>query len=207
MSTSSTEGRPGVPRKVIGLAIAGAVGGFLFGFDSSVVNGAVDAIKDEFALSEAVTGFAVAVALLLGFANVWWYQDGFFTEWDNMAGTYGLFVFAFIEIWLVRLAFGIDEFWTELHLGADIRIPGIFKFVLGWVSPAFITILAVWYAVTAMIPELLMQGIAPEQVYGRWLGRLALLGMLAVILFLIRAAFKRNGDTVPAGSSTLEVNR
>ncbi|WLQ07906.1 sugar porter family MFS transporter [Arthrobacter oryzae] len=64
MSTSSTEGRPGVPRKVIGLAIAGAVGGFLFGFDSSVVNGAVDAIKDEFVLSEAVTGFAVAVALL-----------------------------------------------------------------------------------------------------------------------------------------------
>jgi sugar porter (SP) family MFS transporter len=64
MSTSSTEGRPGVPRKVIGLAIAGAVGGFLFGFDSSVVNGAVDAIKDEFALSEAITGFAVAVALL-----------------------------------------------------------------------------------------------------------------------------------------------
>ena len=64
MSTSSTEGRPGVPRKVIGLATAGAVGGFLFGFDSSVVNGAVDAIKGEFALSEAVTGFAVAVALL-----------------------------------------------------------------------------------------------------------------------------------------------
>jgi sugar porter (SP) family MFS transporter len=65
MSTStSIEGRPGVPRKVIGLAVAGAVGGFLFGFDSSVVNGAVDAMKDEFALSEAVTGFAVAVALL-----------------------------------------------------------------------------------------------------------------------------------------------
>ncbi|WP_247048479.1 sugar porter family MFS transporter [Arthrobacter rhizosphaerae] len=64
MSTSITEVRPDVPRKVIGLAVAGAVGGFLFGFDSSVVNGAVDAIKDEFALSEAVTGFAVAVALL-----------------------------------------------------------------------------------------------------------------------------------------------
>ena len=30
--------------KVIGLAIAGAVGGFLFGFDSSVVNGAIVAI-------------------------------------------------------------------------------------------------------------------------------------------------------------------
>ena len=50
--------------KVIGLAVAGAVGGFLFGFDSSVVNGAVDAIQGGFNLSKGVTGFAVAVALL-----------------------------------------------------------------------------------------------------------------------------------------------
>ncbi|GAA1964371.1 sugar porter family MFS transporter [Agromyces allii] len=53
-----------VNRKVIGLAAAGAVGGFLFGFDSSVVNGAVDAIQADFGLSAAVTGFAVASALL-----------------------------------------------------------------------------------------------------------------------------------------------
>ncbi|YCH07087.1 sugar porter family MFS transporter [Arthrobacter sp. alpha11c] len=64
MSNPSTVGVPPVSRKVIGLAVAGAVGGFLFGFDSSVVNGAVDAMKDEFLMSEAVTGFAVAVALL-----------------------------------------------------------------------------------------------------------------------------------------------
>lgn len=50
--------------KVIGLAISAAVGGFLFGFDSSVVNGAVDAVRGQFGLSEFVTGFAVASALL-----------------------------------------------------------------------------------------------------------------------------------------------
>lgn len=50
--------------RVIGLAAAGAVGGFLFGFDSSVVNGAVDAIQSEFDLTAVVTGFAVASALL-----------------------------------------------------------------------------------------------------------------------------------------------
>lgn len=54
----------GISRKVVGLATAGAVGGFLFGFDSSVVNGAVDAMSGEFHLSETLTGFAVAVALL-----------------------------------------------------------------------------------------------------------------------------------------------
>ena len=50
--------------RVIALAVAGAVGGFLFGFDSSVVNGAVDALAGEFDLSKGLTGFAVASALI-----------------------------------------------------------------------------------------------------------------------------------------------
>jgi SP family sugar:H+ symporter-like MFS transporter len=50
--------------KVIGLAIAGALGGFLFGFDSSVVNGAVDPISAQFDLTKTLTGLAVASALL-----------------------------------------------------------------------------------------------------------------------------------------------
>lgn len=51
-------------RKVVGLATAAAVGGFLFGFDSSVINGAVDSIQHHFALNAFVTGFIVAIALL-----------------------------------------------------------------------------------------------------------------------------------------------
>ena len=51
-------------RKVTALAVAGALGGFLFGFDSSVVNGAVDAIGKQFRLNPTLQGFAVAIALL-----------------------------------------------------------------------------------------------------------------------------------------------
>ena len=50
--------------KVIWLAAAGAIGGFLFGFDSSVVNGAVNPIAAQFHLSSTVTGLAVASALI-----------------------------------------------------------------------------------------------------------------------------------------------
>jgi len=57
--------------KAIGLAIAAAVGGFLFGFDSSVVNGAVDAIQGEFALSSTLTGLAVAIALVGCAVGAW----------------------------------------------------------------------------------------------------------------------------------------
>ncbi|MEV8266010.1 sugar porter family MFS transporter [Microbacterium sp. NPDC076911] len=51
-------------KRAIGLAVAAAVGGFLFGFDSSVVNGAVESIQSDFALNDFVTGLVVAVALL-----------------------------------------------------------------------------------------------------------------------------------------------
>ncbi|MCJ1707009.1 sugar porter family MFS transporter [Microbacterium sp. VKM Ac-2923] len=51
-------------RRAIGLSLAAAVGGFLFGFDSSVINGAVDAVESNFELTQVLTGFVVAVALL-----------------------------------------------------------------------------------------------------------------------------------------------
>lgn len=63
-TTANTATHAPTNRKVIALAVAGAFGGFLFGFDSSVINGAVGAVQGQFGLSEAVTGFAVASALL-----------------------------------------------------------------------------------------------------------------------------------------------
>jgi SP family sugar:H+ symporter-like MFS transporter len=53
-------------RKVIALSIAAALGGFLFGFDSSVINGAVKAIEEDFNLGDLplLSGFTVASALL-----------------------------------------------------------------------------------------------------------------------------------------------
>ena len=47
--------------RAIALAVAAALGGFPFGCDSWVVNGAVDAIQGQFTLSHTLTGFAVAL--------------------------------------------------------------------------------------------------------------------------------------------------
>src|SRR6266550_353891 len=49
---------------VIALSSVAALGGFLFGFDSGVINGAVDALAKAFATQAAGTGFAVASVLL-----------------------------------------------------------------------------------------------------------------------------------------------
>ncbi|QXJ20112.1 sugar porter family MFS transporter [Actinomadura graeca] len=45
------------------LASAAAFGGFLFGYDTSVINGTVGALKDEFHLSSFVLGLVVSAAL------------------------------------------------------------------------------------------------------------------------------------------------
>ena len=50
--------------RVLLISAAAALGGFLFGYDTAVINGAVDAIRQEFGLSAAATGFAVSCALL-----------------------------------------------------------------------------------------------------------------------------------------------
>ncbi|WP_051045916.1 sugar porter family MFS transporter [Nocardiopsis alkaliphila] len=46
------------------IAAAAAMGGFLFGYDSAVINGAVDAIQERFQVGAGVLGFTIASALL-----------------------------------------------------------------------------------------------------------------------------------------------
>src|ERR1700760_3184303 len=60
---AEAEGAPALG-KVAFFAAAAALGGFLFGYDSAVINGAVTGIQVHFNVSSGETGTVVAVALL-----------------------------------------------------------------------------------------------------------------------------------------------
>src|ERR1700760_658558 len=62
-SPTATERNP-VLGRVAFFAAAAALGGFLFGYDSAVINGAVTGIQVHFKVSSSETGTVVAVALL-----------------------------------------------------------------------------------------------------------------------------------------------
>ena len=57
--------------RIILVAATAALGGFLFGFDTAVINGAVGAIRDWAHVGDALLGFSVASALLGSAVGAW----------------------------------------------------------------------------------------------------------------------------------------
>jgi neurotransmitter:Na+ symporter, NSS family len=169
---------------------------------------AIAFMQEEFGVqrTRAVLGLG-AFTLLLGLLNIVLYQGGFLDEWDYWAGTFGLVVFAFIEIWIVRLVFGMDAFWEEMHSGADIRVPRIFLFTLKWITPAFVTVLLGWWAATEAIPILFMEGIDPDQYTVRWIARLTMVAMLVTGIYLIRRAWRNKRVVAATAPRDSEVRR
>ena len=69
MSTQNTSARSSDEEsfhtgRVVIISMVAALGGFLFGFDTAVINGAVDAVQETFEMNAGLTGFAVSSALL-----------------------------------------------------------------------------------------------------------------------------------------------
>ena len=57
--------------RAIHLAVVAALGGFLFGYDTAVINGAVTALREDFGMGAGITGFVVASALLGAALGAW----------------------------------------------------------------------------------------------------------------------------------------
>ena len=49
---------------LLGCTLSAALGGLLFGFDTAVISGTIDALRTNFALSDNLLGFTVASALI-----------------------------------------------------------------------------------------------------------------------------------------------
>jgi MFS transporter, SP family, sugar:H+ symporter len=83
MAIAAEEGRRQSAARVIMIAAAAALGGFLFGFDTAVINGTVDAIRGGFQLGAGQIGIAVSCALL-GSAVGAWYAGPLADRWGRV---------------------------------------------------------------------------------------------------------------------------
>jgi SNF family Na+-dependent transporter len=122
---------------------------FLAGVTSSIslAQPAVAFLEDEFNISrkKAVFIFA-AVAFLLCQPAIFFLKHGVVDELDFWGGTFFLVVFAAIETILFAWIFGMDKAWDEIHKGADMRVPRIYKFIIKYITPVFLFfILGMWF--------------------------------------------------------------
>lgn len=111
---------------------------FFAGITSSLAMGTpwMGFMQDEFNWSKIKGAWSFGgLALLMGLPTVIFYKQGLFDQYDYWAGTVSLVVFAFLETILFSYIFGIKKGWAEINRGADIKIPGIYKYIILIVTP------------------------------------------------------------------------
>jgi len=178
--------------RILGFMFFGLI--FIAGITSSVAmtSPAIAFLEDEFKWrrSKAVNiVFAVLAACTV--LVVVFFKYGSQDEIDFWAGTFGLSVFATIEVIVFSWIFGIKKGWAEMHKGADLKVPRVFKFIIRFVTPVYLLVLlGVWFYQDA-IGKFMMKGMAVEQHPYRWIVRGMIVGLFALCCVIIRIAWKR----------------
>ncbi len=167
---------------------------FLAGVTSSVslAQPAIAFLEDEFDISrKSAVSILAVVAFILCHGVVFFLGKGVIDELDFWGGTFFLVVFATIEVILFVWVFGMEKAWDEIHRGADLRIPRIYKIIIKYVTPLFLfSILGMWLW-QEWLPVILMKNVRPE-LRGYILStRIGLAVMFVVLAVLVRIAWRR----------------
>ncbi|MEO8906568.1 MAG: sugar porter family MFS transporter, partial [Microbacteriaceae bacterium] len=110
---------------------AAALGGLLFGFDTSVINGAVDSIKHTFSLGSAEIGFTVAITLL-GCAVGAWFAGQLADAWGRKP------VMVIAAILFVASSIGSGLAFSDWELSLWRLIGGLAIGIASVIAPAYI---------------------------------------------------------------------
>ena len=160
-------------RLIILISCVATIGGFLFGFDSGVINGTVDGLKAAFGSDAAVTGFNVA-SMLLGCAVGAWFAGTLADRYGRRTMMLWAALFFIISAWGSGIATSSMEFVVYRIIGG---------FAVG--------------AASVMSPAYIAE-VAPA----RYRGRLATVQQIAIISGLF-AAFLSNYLLAKVATSSL----
>ena len=183
---------------------AGAVFGFLWflllffaGITSSVAmcQPLVAFFKEEFQFSQKKAVWTIVAMTMIPIHGViFLIGGGFLDEMDYWVGTFGLAAFGLLEVIVFAWIYGMKKGWDEITRGAEIRVPGIFKFVIKWVTPLYLLIIFGYWLWIDAIPILFMHGIPEHQIGVRWLSRGVMLVLLVMICYMVYRAWKKRPD-------------
>jgi NSS family neurotransmitter:Na+ symporter len=167
---------------------------FIAGITSSVAmtSPAVAFLEDEFKWKRTKAVNAVFVVLAAcAVIVVAFFKFGFLDELDFWAGTFGLVVFATIEIIIFSWIFGVKKGWEEMHIGADLKVPKIFKFILKYVTPVYMLVVLGAWTYQEAIAKFLMKGEEKSRHPYLWGARAMFVGLILLTVFMIWLAWRK----------------
>ncbi len=167
---------------------------FLAGITSSVslIQSAISFMEDEFKISRKKTVWIIGiVTFILCQPAIFFLRHGVVDELDFWGGTFCLVLFGTIEVILFAWIFGIDRAWEEIHHGADLNVPAVYKYIIKYITPLFLFFILGFWFIQQGIPIILMKGVSPENkpfVLGT---RIMLVGILLVLAILVKIAWDK----------------
>ncbi len=118
--------------------------------------------------------------------TLWFTRDGsYWNTLDFWVGTLLIFVMAGVQIIYFSWVFGLERGWKEIHSGASIQIPPIFKVVMKYIAPAYLIIVFIAFCFQNLVPSL-------TAAWATTGSRMAILTIVATIVFLV--ALTRVGE-------------
>jgi SNF family Na+-dependent transporter len=170
---------------------------FIAGITSSVAmtQPSIAFLIDEFKWKRSKAVIAVfSFQIIATLCVVIFFKYGFLDELDFWAGTIGLVFFAVLEIGIFSWIFGVKKGWEEIHKGADIRVPRVFKFIIKYITPLYMIVILVGWTYQDAISKFLMKGEEQARHPYLWGARALFLVIIIVAIVLVRLAWKRRRE-------------
>jgi SNF family Na+-dependent transporter len=168
---------------------------FVAGITSSVsiAQPVIAFLQDELRLphKKSVNIFTAA-AFVLCQPAIFFLGRGVLDELDFWGGSFLLVVLALLETIYFVWIFGLDNVWAEIHQGAAIALPRVYRFILKYITPAILlVIMGAWFWQDALPKFRLANVSAADRPYiiGTWL---AMLALFLFLLALIKGAWRRH---------------
>ncbi len=167
---------------------------FIAGITSSIsmLQPAIAFMEDElrFSRHKSVALLALICFVMCQFP-ILGLKQGLLDDLDFWGGTFLIVLFGLVQVVIFGWVFGMGRGWKELHTGADIRIPRIYRFIIKFVTPTYIAILlAVWF-IQESFSVITMAGYPPENHLYILVLRLVLLALFGGFCYLIHYAWKK----------------
>ncbi len=167
---------------------------FLAGLTSSIslLQPAVSFLSDELQVSRhKATIIMAAVTFGLCQLPIFFLANGVVDELDFWAGTFFLVVFATLEVIVFVWIFGIDKAWEQIHHGAELNVPRIYKYIVKYVTPLFLFFILGFWLWQNFLPTVRLKGVPVENLPYVAGTRIGLLGLFAVMCVLVWLAYRR----------------